>query len=131
MAEEEEKASPREGYPKGLKAVWRPREILPYSPELIPPDPKIPIKPPPTPEEESGEEREVDEVGEQSEDIEGEETEPPAVDEETEEVEDGNVEEEELLAAVEDYTTEKMEMESSGVDGDLGECSTSLILLYF
>ncbi|XP_046666401.1 LOW QUALITY PROTEIN: radial spoke head 1 homolog [Homalodisca vitripennis] len=49
VGEEEEKMSPREGYPKGITPVWRPRKILPYSLDLIPPDPKLPPKPPPTP----------------------------------------------------------------------------------
>lgn len=44
--EEEEKLSPREGYPKGIIPVWRARKILPYKQELIPRDPKLPPKPP-------------------------------------------------------------------------------------
>lgn len=52
--EEEEKLSPREGYPKGIVPVWRPRKILPYKLELIPRDPKLPPKPPAS---EAGEEQ--------------------------------------------------------------------------
>lgn len=52
--EEDEKLSPREGYPKGIVPVWRPRKILPYKLELIPRDPKLPPKPPAS---EAGEEQ--------------------------------------------------------------------------
>lgn len=47
VGEEDEKLSPREGYPKGIIPTWRPRKVLPYNTALIPPDPKLPPKGPP------------------------------------------------------------------------------------
>lgn len=44
--DEGEKMSPREGYPKGIKPMWRPKKILPYSAGLIPSDPMLPRNPP-------------------------------------------------------------------------------------
>lgn len=45
--EEQDKVSVKEGYPKGIIPVWRPQKILPYSLDLIPPNPQS-RKPPPT-----------------------------------------------------------------------------------
>lgn len=39
LDEEEGKISAREGFPKGIVPVWRPRNISKYSPDLVPPDP--------------------------------------------------------------------------------------------
>lgn len=43
--DEGEKMSLKEGYPKGIKPMWRPKKILPYSADLIPSDPMLPRKP--------------------------------------------------------------------------------------